>query len=222
MEIEVVDNQWLLNELTDRIQTHYYEHGFPVQMTKWACVYTTKFEVVDDDALVGVIPVQYIDFYPMGEYKCGNCHQLRTFNHKEHAYFHYDNNFMICGRCNAQLKEHIHPQFPKMSCRVVDNQEFSSNDDVITIHNTPLKERVIRRQFKHACKRAEAKARRYGKVFLDGLCTIDIWHSILARRVIKAFRSNVTRRTREKVAYVICNCTSLSAVAANDIVNQCI
>lgn len=215
--MDTIDNQWLLDELNDRIQTHYYNNGLLVHMTKWACAYISDFVVVEDGELVGVKRIEYIDFYPVGEFRCGRCRNIHKLSYNHHAFFNYNNECMICYHCNNETRAYADPPYPRVSCRIIDNQDISSMEDVIIVNPMPPKEHIIRRRFNRACKQAQTRAKIMDKQFLDGMCTEDVWHVLLAKRVIRAFRANVVRRTSRKVAYVLSHCTTLGKDTAFDI-----
>ena len=198
-----------LAELVDRMQVHHYDHGLSICMEKWICVKKQYYDTVLDGELVGVSQFEYMDFYPQGTFECGRCNQTKVINERQYAYFHYYNNYMICHDCNQHLKHNITPPYPSMWCRVIGHYEMSSRDDIVILSRYPNLSQS-RRHYRVALARSKKIADRSGKHFFDGMCTLDLWHRMLAQRVVRRLRALVAKRTQEKVAYIIYHCTHVN------------
>lgn len=216
-----MNDQELLDELNDRIQAHYYANGYLVRMSGWAAVHSRAYETVTDGELVGVEPVQTVDFFPIGEFRCGSCYEIRDATVRRPAYFHYYDNCMICDRCNTRLAPYADPPYPRMSCRLAGAPTFDdgAGASVTTVHRA-LRPRTELRMFKRAVSRARTVAALAGKHFVAGMCTMDIWRGFLAQRVIRAFRRLVARKLQAQVAFVLSERTQLGFAAAMDIAQQ--
>lgn len=211
------DNNERLAELVDRMHVHHYDHGLSICMRKWVCVKKQYYDTVLDGELIGVSQVEYMDFYPQGTFECGRCNKTKKINEKTCAYFHYYNNYMICHECNQHLKHNITPPYPAMWCRVVGHYDVSSLDDIDVINRFP-NPKQSHRHYRVALKRSKSIAQRSGKHYIDGMCTTDLWHRLLARRVVRRFRALVAKRMQEKVAYIIYHCTHVNKDTAMAIV----
>lgn len=209
-----MDNQEVIDALFERIHEHYFLHGLSVNMTHWTCIHRQYFDILIDGELVGIEPVDFTDFFPVGEYRCGTCSSMCQFNEKQFAYFDPDNAFMICCSCYKKTPR----IYQKMWCRVVGIPQLESVDDVKIIHRR-LNDQRKQIMYTKIAKKAQRTAMRLHKHFFDGMCTTDIWHMILAKRVIRAFRRTVLRR---KVAYIIYKCADVNAITAESIAKRCL
>lgn len=213
----MTDNQERLDELTDRMSAHHFNHGLGVNMSNWRCVSRRRYDVILDGELVGVQENSYIDFYPVGKIECGNCECMKEINEHKCAYFHYNNDYMICYDCNQMLKHNIQPAFPPMWCRVFGVADFTSYDKVEIIERFPTGKKA-RKRYELAVRKANNIAARSGKHFMGGMCTIDVWHMLLSKRVLRKFRALVQRRLQEKLAMVLYyKCPGINLHAAQDI-----
>lgn len=215
------DNNERLAELVDRMHVHHYDHGLSICMDQWICVNKRYYDTVLDGELIGVSQMEYMDFYPQGTFECGRCYNIKEINEKRWAFFHYYNNYMICHECNQHLKHNIAPPYPAMWCRVIGSHDISSIDNISIINRYP-KQTQAQRHYRVAYKRSQNIAKKTGKHFIDGMCTTDLWHQMLARRVIRRFRALVAQRTREKVAYIIYHRTNVNKDTATAIASTLI
>lgn len=211
-------NQFRINELMDRAMTHHYRHALALKLDGWDCTRRTRYEVYLDKRLLYVDNVTMIDFFPRGSFECHRCHKDTPMSHTQFAYFNYHQDAMICTSCNDRVKHDMVPAFPRMCARVYgETVDLDSYEHVNLIDRTPNEKRTqIQRTI--ALKRAERiVAENPGFIFLDGRCTRDLYHDMLARRVIRRFRQNALNRLREKVAYVIASVTKMNKETALDI-----
>lgn len=213
-------NDWRLSELMNRLTTHHYRHDFAVTMNGWACVKRANYEVHLDGSLLYVTKVRTMDFYPAGYFECGGCHKFCPLSFDQHAFFNYNQEYMICTKCNDAVKHTMVPAYPRMCARIFGEPKLDSSEhvNIINMEKTGHRANVQRNITVKRAQRIYDNNRGAGFIFLGGKSTLDLWHDILARRVVAAFRHNAKRKLREKVAYVITAVTNISAETAQGIV----
>lgn len=212
-------NDWRLAELIDRMKTHFYNNDLTVIMKRWDCVRKNRYEVhTEDDVLVCVTNDVTMDFYPSGYFECGGCHKLAPLSHEHHAFFNYNRDCMICTSCNNRYKHTMVPAYPLMCARIFGEPELDDTEHIrfITVHR-PASRAAIQRKI--AIKRAErVVAANPDLHYFDGKSTTELYHDLLARRVVRRFRLFITARLRLKVAWVISAVTNINRTTAHDIV----
>lgn len=210
-------NQWRINELMDRAMTHHYRHELAMNLEGWDCTKRSRYEVHLDGKLIYIDKVTMIDFYPRGSFECKRCHSCADMSHTQHAYFDYNQEAMICTKCNDLVKHDMVPTYPRMCARVFGDMQMSSYEHINFIdRNTNEKRAQIQRNI--TLKRAERiVAQNPGFLFLNGRSTRDIYHDMLARRVLCRFRQNALNRLRDKVAYVIAQVANVNSETARGI-----
>lgn len=187
-------------------------------MKKWVCVRKSRYEVhTEDGVLVCVEPVVTLDFFPAGYFECGGCQTLSPLSHQHHAYFNYNRDCMICPSCNNRYKHTMVPAYPLMCARIFGEPELddTTHTNIIDVKQPPSRAAI---QYKIAYKRAERIAAANPTLyFFDGKSSANLYHDLLARRVIRRFRRFVGIRLRLKVAWVISSVTGLNAVTSHGI-----
>jgi uncharacterized protein CbrC (UPF0167 family) len=169
------------------------------------------FDILVDGELVGVEENMYYDFYPVGKYQCGCCKDMYKFDHEYHAFFDYNNNYIVCPRCDGAAPN----QFPLMFCRIDGRLELESSDHVVVIKAT------VDTDKKHeVMKNAQNIAQGLNKHWFNGKCTTDVWRETLARRVIRSFRKHRVNSLRRKVVFVLHGCTYLNLSASKQIASH--
>lgn len=220
MEAHQDFNEWRLSELMDRLTTHHYRHDYAVNMKGWDCVKRAHYEVHLDNSLLYVSKVRTMDFYPAGYFECGGCHKFRPLAHDQHAFFNYNQEYMICRDCNDKVKHTMVPAYPRMCARIFGEPELDASSEyvrMIDLEKTGHRANVQRNITIKRAQRIYDHNPGAGFIFLGGKSTLDLWHDVLARRVVAAFRRNAKRKLREKVAFVIAAVTNISAETAHGI-----
>jgi hypothetical protein len=143
-------------------------------------------------------------------YKCGRCHINKQLNEQERSYFDYNNFYMVCADCNRELAPYAAPSYPVMSCRVSDTILIDVANTTVQWIERPVPPKRDENYYKIATKRAKCLADKLGIHYIDGMSTRDLWHRMLAKRVITKFRALVAKRTIEKVAFVLSHCTDMN------------
>lgn len=216
-------NEWRLTELMDRVMTHHYRHDFAVTLEGWDSINRTRYEVHLDNTLLYVERVHTMDFYPCGYFGCGACSKMSPMSHKQHGYFDYNNEFIICQRCYDKNKHDMVPSYPRMCAQIFSEPSDIDNDSFQHINFIDKTSNGLRAdtQRRIAIKRAErAAAANPNLIFLGGRSVVDIRNGFLAKRVIRAFRRYVILRTRAKIAYVIATVTAVDADTAHGIASH--
>jgi putative intracellular protease/amidase len=106
-----------------------------------------------------------------------------------------------------------------MCARVFGETSDMDSHEHVTIIDRNSNEKRAEIQRNITLKRAErVVAQNPGFIFIGGKGTRDLYHDMLARRVIRRFKENARNRLREKVAYVIAAVTGVNANTAHGIV----
>lgn len=210
-------NEWRLAELMDRAMTHHYRHGHTMRLDGWDCTKRSRYEVHLDASLIYIDKVTIIDFHPRGCFDCHRCHKATQMSSAEYAYFDYNQEAMICTKCNDKVKHTMVPAYPRMVARVFGDVELDSYEHVRMIdHAANYRRAAIQRTItlKRAARIVEQNP---GFIFIDGKSAQEIRQDFLARRVLRKMREHVARQLREKVAYVIAKMTNINAETARGI-----
>jgi hypothetical protein len=213
------NDQLRMDELTDRMYVHHGLHGYGIYMDKWHCIRKSMYETYLDGTLVAIQNIKFTDFYPTGRFECGMCTNMHRIDHTKHAFFDYNNQFMVCNECNNAVKHRMVPAFPRMCCRVFGEFEYDTNNTVcfFDMVKTGHKANV---QKKIAVKRAHRIASSLGFTCLDGQSVADVRAFLLAKRVVAQLRKNIKIKLREKLAYVIEQVTGVNLDTADGISKQ--
>ena len=190
----------LVDFLLDRLNTH-VRCGLLLNVHAWLYVTKQRFDTVIDGVIVGVQRVSYVDIIPDCTYRCGSCYEIQATNILQNAYFNYNQGHIICPSCARRLT--VDPPYPMVQvCWYEDVTDLFRYMESIDA-NIPVR-RVKTLTIEHAYYKELDRARDIaittGKKFFGGALSVDIWHDILARRVIRRFRRYTHRR---KTAHVI-------------------
>jgi len=212
-------NQERMDELMSRIQAHHHLHGFGVNLQRWDCVRKRMYQPLIDGVLVAVELLTYVDFHPCGTFQCGMCEKAHDMSSVSPCYFDYNFQMIVCSGCNQTMKPRAIPAFPRMFARMFGEVEVDAYDHV---HVTDVckNENKMKHCRNIALKQAQRIAKGSNMMFLDGKSTLDVWHTMLAKRVIRRMKHLLEVNMRKKVAYVLYKKTHLDASTALQLVHQ--
>jgi len=181
-------------------------------MTHWVCVKKDEYAIRVQETLVSAFIHNYVDVYPSGTFECAHCGKHQIVNEDKPSYWVRTISGIICTDCKMAHFAEQHQVAPIFVH--ADSTDDILLDDHVVVINKRSTEEERATMLEQGKARAQLVANANGLTYLENQKTEDIYHQLLAKRVLRAMKSNVETRTRNKLFRVLYRCADLDLNAA--------
>jgi hypothetical protein len=174
-----------------------------VQHTHWKFVDKWSHAVDMRNVLLQFIPTHDLYMFPCGTCICPKCDQIISFNEKTLVYKQEEN--AVCEKCRSPTDEVLRKVEFTMNMEVSDKIfDTLFPTDKIYLTTCPLPP-IDHEKGKAICKVHTSYH------YIQNKNAKDLYHDVLARRVIQRLRTNVLQR---RVAWVLYECANIGLDAS--------
>lgn len=218
--------QHRLQMLMNPIKKH-QTGGYGVWMKTWSCTHSCSYVISTERNHMFLQPQNHLVLvFPLGKFECGCCHSTTGLHL---AHWSNDDGYMSCDDCRRK-KVLSKRQLPQGNFYHVFTilDDINSWKDLVDIHPIFQKDieyedvRGMNNPFrKELNEKAAMMATTLGMTYMDGKSTRELYHEMLAKRVLRRFRKNRVKKQRGKLAWVLYMRGQMGRLAALEMAERC-